>query len=52
MEEDIPSTLNASSYDLVRISIRGTYLVIILLAHSRIMWVIDSDITHDRADEH
>ena len=52
MEEDIPSTLNASPYDLVRIGIRGTYLVITLLAHSRIMWVVDCDLTHDHDDDH
>ena len=44
--------LIASPYDDVRLGLLGSRLVIALRSGVRIVWAVDSDITHDRADEH
>ena len=44
--------LTTTPFDDVRVGLLGSWLVIVLPYGVRIMWVVDSDITHDRADEH
>ena len=46
------TVLITSPYNGVRLGLLGSWLVIALPYGVRIMWVVDSDITHDRADEH